>query len=316
MLGNLPKYARDAKALLDFFNTAQRTAPAIAKVAGSAANAADAGKAAENFAKAGGEVVGKGKDWLKNLMSGYWETMAEGPARSVYESLTDIEAGRLNRGLRSETSPKFYTSSGSKSADPPTFKTTGLQKNLRPVDDFLNPAQPGPEGQTFTTPVVEFDYPGAKGKRYAARVSKGTSSSYGADTGVDPVPPEGGKWAQVLYDNPEFTAKAVGTTIGIGTPLAAGAFLHHFAQGGKPRSAYAAPVTPTRGGYDSTYNPSVESARAAAQYRHDLEEQKFRHKMDLMNARQEARTPGSQGGGYSVGSMLDKVYGGRSTSYL
>ena len=133
---------------------------------------------------------------------------------------------------------------------------------------------------------------------------------------------EGAGWRRAFYENPEMTAEAIGATTAAAPLIAGGAFLSAFAQGEKPRSAYAAPVEPTRGSYDETggiaassnsYNPSVESARAAAQYRHDLEEQKQRHKIELMQMRGESQTPGVQGGsgGSSdplLAGMLQQIY--------
>ena len=105
-----------------------------------------------------------------------------------------------------------------------------------------------------------------------------------------------------LYDNPERVADMAGTATAAGTAILGGSALNWWAEGSKPRSSYAAPVEPHRGGY----NPSVESARMAASYRHDLEEQKFAHKMALMDAREQARVPGSQNtsvGAYGSGNV-------------
>ena len=55
-----------------------------------------------------GEVYQKGKDFLGNIMSGYWEKMGERPARHVYKRLTE-------------------------KGDPTT------QKPSRPADPFFNP---------------------------------------------------------------------------------------------------------------------------------------------------------------------------------
>ena len=85
--------------------------------------------------------------------------------------------------------------------------------------------------------------------------------------------------------------------------IAGGAFLSAFAQGEKPRSDYAYPVEPTRGGYDdvggiggssNVYNPSVESARASAQFKHQLQEQKHEHDIQLQLLRNQNHTPGVQ----------------------
>ena len=108
--------------------------------------------------------------------------------------------------------------------------------------------------------------------------------------------------AKAAYENPLRTAELAGTATAAGTAILGGGALNWWAEGDKPRSSYAAPVEPHRGGY----NPSVESARMAASYRHDLEEQKFAHKMALMDAREQARVPGGQNtsmGAYGSGNI-------------
>ena len=124
-------------------------------------------------------------------------------------------------------------------------------------------------------------------------------------------------WRKPFYEHPEMTASAVGATTAAAPLIAGGLFLDAFSKGQKPRSDYAYPVEPTRGSYDETggvsassnaYNPSVESARASAQFKHQLEEQKFAHKMALMNAREQSRTPGVQNtsmGSYGGGGPMD-----------
>jgi len=263
-------------------------------------NIAQAGDTAGQVINAGQEVA----NWLGDVGKGYWENTADATSRAVYDQLTDVEAGADGWGLPSSLSNKFVHGSGRQ------------KENLRPADDLLNPRRRN-EGYDFDTTVMPLNAPGAAKESYAARVSKGTSSPYGDDAERVPVAPKDFEWAQFLYDNPEATAKAVGATVGIGTPLAAGAFLHSFAQGGKPRSAYAAPVTPTRGGY----NPSVESARMAASYRHDLEEQKFAHKRALMDAREQSRVPGGQNtsvgayGGGNVQGLLSQLQSSRPSYF-
>ena len=107
----------------------------------------------------------------------------------------------------------------------------------------------------------------------------------------------GAGWA---FDNPGQAADIAGA-LGAGAITTGGGWLlEKFENAGrKPRSEYAAPVEPYRG----SYNSSVESAEASAFYKHQLEEQKFRHKMELMQAREQSRIPGVQN--TSVGS-----YGG------
>jgi len=260
----------------------------------------------------------KGGDFLKKVMGGYWESMAEKPAEAAYQYLTDLKGGK-----KTWTSPDFFTS------------TLNQKPNLRPVDDLLNPLQKmGRVGRGASkdikkimvkgnplidvpTTVFQENTLGAGSPTFAARVTK--------------TPDKGWGWTKPIYDNPELSAKIAGGTVAAGVPLTAGAFLTAYADSGKPRSDYAYPVEPTRGSYDETggvaassndYNPSVESARAAAQYRHDLEEQKQRHKIELMRMRGESRTPGVQGssapsgGGADVGAQLSSIYGNRNTNYF
>ena len=265
-------------------------------------NIAQAGDAAGQIINAGQGVA----NWIGDIGKGYWENTADATSRAVYDQLTDVEAGKKGTGL-TDLSGKFIHESGRQ------------KENLRPADDVLNPRR-RIGGYDFDTTVMPLDAPGAAKESYAARVSKGTSSPYGDNVGTDPVAPKDFKWAQSFYDNPEATAKAVGAAVGIGTPFAAGAFLHSFAQGGKPRSDYATTVTPSRGGYNS----SVESAETSAFYKHQLEEQKYRHKMDLMNAREQSRIPGVQntsvgrygGGPLDTGSIVGMLQGGSSRKYF
>jgi len=108
--------------------------------------------------------------------------------------------------------------------------------------------------------------------------------------------------AKSAYENPLQAAELAGTATAAGTAILGGGALNWWAEGSKPRSSYAAPVEPYRGGY----NPSVESAQMAAKYKHELEEQKFEHKMALMDAREQARVPGGQStsvGAYGSGDV-------------
>ena len=120
-------------------------------------------------------------------------------------------------------------------------------------------------------------------------------------------------WARPFYENPEITSEVIGATTAAAPLIAGGAFLSAFAQGEKPRSDYAYPVEPTRGGYDdvggiggssNTYNPSVESARASAQFKHQLQEQKHEHDIQLQLLRNQNHTPGVQ---RPMGSSMPNV---------
>ena len=120
-------------------------------------------------------------------------------------------------------------------------------------------------------------------------------------------------WRRGFYENPEITASVVGATTAAAPLIAGGAFLSAFAQGEKPRSDYAYPVEPSRGGYDdvggmgassNAYNPSVESARASAQFKHQLQEQKHEHDIQLQLLRNQNHTPGVQS---PMGSSMPNV---------
>ena len=100
------------------------------------------------------------------------------------------------------------------------------------------------------------------------------------------------------YQNPETSAAVVGALnpiAQIGAATAIGAGIYNYS---KPRSDYALAVQDSaqQGGY----NPNVEAAQASAMYRAALEEQKFQHKMALMDARAQAATPGVQEYGAAV----------------
>ncbi len=251
----------------------------------------------------------KGGDFLKKVMGGYWERMGAAPAKAAYEGLTKSMRGMAPTVGQTKV-PNPIQPNWKKGVLGPRLANVPLQvpsgrypANIADINPFFNPER-----------VVRDT---SKHAEYATRFMGNA--------------PQDHKWAQFFYDHPVATAEAVGATTSAAPLIAAGAFLTSFADGGKPRSDYAAPVEPTRGSYDETggvaassneYNPSVESARAAAQYRHDLEEQKQRHKIELMRMRGESRTPGVQGssapsgGGADVGSYLGSIYGNRNTNYF
>lgn len=259
----------------------------------------------------------KGGDFLKNVMGGYWDKFAEGPRRAVFNELTEkapavnIDAF-LNRNLLKGGLERY--------------KSTGKVRNIHKPGFHVK------EGDVLVPHVA----PGVM--RQGPPKAEGTPNPTGFQPAagrelVDTLKRPGTypDWMEFGVQHPEFTSKLAGTAVASGIPLTAGAFLTAYADSGKPRSDYAYPVEPTRGSYDETggvaassneYNPSVESARAAAQYRHDLEEQKQRHKIELMRMRGESRTPGVQGssapsgGGADLGSYLGSIYGNRNTNYF
>ena len=115
----------------------------------------------------------------------------------------------------------------------------------------------------------------------------------------DKKPSEYADWIPgFAYKNPETSAAVVGALnplAQVGLATAVGAGIYNYS---KPRSEYAAAVQDSaqHGGY----NPNVEAAQASAMYRAQLEEQKFQHKMALMEHRQQAATPGVQEYGKAV----------------
>ena len=259
----------------------------------------------------------KGGDFLKKVMGGYWDKFAEGPRQAVFKELTEkapavnIDAF-LNRNL---------TKGGLE-----RYKSTGK------VPYKYTPGFDVGKGDVLVGHVA----PGAMRKGTPRREGTPNPTGFQPAAGrelVDTLKRPGTypDWMEFGVQHPEFTSKLAGTAVASGIPLTAGAFLTAYADSGRPRSDYAYPVEPTRGSYDETggvaassneYNPSVESARAAAQYRHDLEEQKQRHKIELMRMRGESRTPGVQGssapsgGGADVGAQLSSIYGNRNTNYF
>ena len=112
-----------------------------------------------------------------------------------------------------------------------------------------------------------------------------------------------------IHEHPEMTAEIVGTTAATAPLIAGGALLSSFAQGEKPRSAYAAPVQPDRGGY----NPNVEAAQASNYYQNQILDKKHAHALELKQLREQARTPGMQDisqGQYGSGLMSSNPFGG------
>jgi len=152
--------------------------------------------------------------------------------------------------------------------------------------DFKHPA-PNPD-------VYRFRDERSVGDPY--REGKGWNQRWRKEEGEYP------RWAKAAYENPEVVANIAGSVVPAAAVVGTGTALNWWAQGDKPRSDYAYNVNPVRG----SYNSSVESAEASAFYKHQLEEQKFAHKMELMNAREQSRTPGVQNtsmGSYGGGPM-------------
>ena len=97
-------------------------------------------------------------------------------------------------------------------------------------------------------------------------------------------------WASMAYENPLTTANLVGTAVPTAVSYGGAMAVDWLTNDTKPRSEYSVPVSPTRG----SYNSSVESAQASAYFKHELEEQKFKNKLALMQKREDARVPGDQ----------------------
>lgn len=143
------------------------------------------------------------------------------------------------------------------------------------------------EAGDFKGPAPNPDVPRFRNERSVGdpyQEGKGWNQRWQKEEGEYP------KWAKGLYENPETVAGIAGHLVPTAALVGTGSAINWWAQGEKPRSNYAYPVEPYRGGYNS----SVESAEASAFYKHQLEEQKFAHKMELMQAREQSRTPGVQ----------------------
>ena len=155
------------------------------------------------------------------------------------------------------------------------------------------------EAGGFKSPAPKEDVPRFRSERSVGdpyQEGKGWNQRWLKEEGEYPG------WAKSAYENPEVAANIAGSVVPAATLVGTGTALNWWAQGEKPRSGYAYNVEPHRGGYNS----SVESAEASAFYKHQLEEQKFAHKMELMQAREQSRVPGVQNtsmGSYGGGPM-------------
>ena len=260
----------------------------IGRVAGDWAPLIDAGMTLMGTDASG--ALEKGRDFLGNVAKGYWETMGEDTSRAAYDALTrEKGSGAEERKAESQMDdPKYGWEKGKKAytkTSPVFWKNAEKeipQPDLMREEPFFNPERVRKDKDTGT---------------YVGRFRYDTSKK--PEDGSEPV----AGWARPFYDNPETTARVVGATAAAAPLLAGGAFLSAFAQGEKPRSDYAYPVEPSRGGYDdvggmgassNAYNPSVESARASAQFKHQLQEQKHEHDIQLQLLRNQNHTPGVQ----------------------
>ena len=260
----------------------------------------------------------EGADFLKKVVGGYWDKFAEKPRQAVFSALTDkakavnIEEW-MNRNLRKGGLETYKSTGKVPYEEVPKYDVIkGDYLHRQPKKSEIRTGPPRRENTPNPTGFQEF------AGEHMVGVAK--------EPGTYP------QWMEPAVRNPELASKLAGTAVASGIPLTAGAFLTAYADSSKPRSDYAYPVEPTRGSYDetggvaassNTYNPSVESARVSAQLKHDLEEQKFRHKVALQEMRDESRTPGVQGspspmsgGSFDIGSALGNIYGNRNTNYL
>ena len=173
--------------------------------------------------------------------------------------------------------------------------TTTAKESGRPSEEGFKGYAKNPGGPRFQSERSVGDpYEVTKGRKWQGwdqRYMKSPDeyrpdwweSVMGSDSPAD-------KMLGAIYENPERVANIAGTAAAAGGAILGGGALNWWSEGSKPRSEYVAPVSPTRG----SYNSSVESAQAAAYYKHQLEEQKFNHKMALMDAREQSRVPGTQ----------------------
>ena len=250
------------------------------------------------------KALAKGKEYLGNVMSGYWKRMGEEPARGTYEALTD-----LKRGMTPE-----FAQTTVPNPDQPNWTKKVQGPKLEPGIPKRVPSGRYPEAVADIDPFFNPERVTHDPTRYAEYTTRFMGKA-----------PEDRKWAQVLYDNPEVTASVVGATTAAAPLIAGGLALSAFAEGGKPRSSYSNSVD----GYDlsdtgsrssNEYNPSVESAREAARAKTDLEHLKHAHKKELIELRGEANTPGVQGGSSGVSTDVDRflnnVYGRGTTQFF
>ena len=113
----------------------------------------------------------------------------------------------------------------------------------------------------------------AMGQQYAYTTKEPTSS-----------------WQDPFFNNPELTAKTVGALGPAAALSATGLFLNAL---NTSQSHNSLPVT--RNQQYGGYNANVEAAAAKAFFDQEREKTKYENQVNLLRARQEARTPGYQG---------------------
>tara|TARA_R100000664_G_scaffold15888_3_gene24574 strand:- start:1552 stop:2403 length:852 start_codon:yes stop_codon:yes gene_type:complete len=229
----------------------------------------------------------KGKQYLGDVVGGYWKRMGEEPARAVYDNLTEKKA--------------------------PSATTKGL---LRDADPFFNPLPP-----------IQEKYPTKKGGEGTRWVAQEGGPKYGIHRKDDKYLEDAGWKRPFYENPEVTAGVVGATSAAaplIAGGLALSAFAEGGKpRSSYSNSVDGYDLSDTGSRSSNEYNPSVESAREAARAKTELENLKHAHKKELIELRGEAGTPGVQGGSSGVGSsgistdvdrFLSNVYGNRGTT--
>ena len=228
-------------------------------------------------------ALAKGKQYLGNVVKGYWDNVAEGTRKATYEGLTDkAPATNIDEYLTKNLTKRGLTQYERTGKYNPDLLRVRSDTQAGRFDSLV----PSPDAAGLPNWAAPF----VKHPETTAKIA-GTTVAAG-------IPIVGGL---------ALSAFAEG-----GKPRSS-----------YSNSVDGYDLSDTGSRSSNEYNPSVESAREAARAKTELENLKHAHAKELIELRGEANTPGVQGGSSSVGSsgistdvdrFLSNVYGSRGTT--
>ena len=244
-------------------------------------------------------AVGKGANFLGEVVKGATETMGGGVERGVYDYMTkDPETGQRRTAdyqnideYKDVNWRKGPPRGGARIADNWAEGSSEIPVSSGALVGWEDKPVKG------LAPIGEEGVPlgGPDNVQYYTNQRAGSKQVPGAGLHEGPAQSrfDGPGW---LVDDPARTARWAGRAAIPAAVVGGLGALEYFTQGEKPRSDYAVPVQPSGG-----YNQSVESAMASAGAKYELEEQKHRHNLEMQSLREQSRIPGVQDtaiGGY------------------
>jgi hypothetical protein len=233
-------------------------------------------------------AVGKGGQFLGDVVKGAIDTLQGGVERGVYDYMTkDPETGERTV-VPSQRIDEYKKAN---------FLQPGTERRGMSGDYFKPPGKHVQQSWAFNPSATDdkgrsieaADEPLGDPRHTRFYENQRAVRNLVPDAGLEErgVSRFGGPgW---LVDDPARTAKWAGRAALPAAVVGGLGVLEHFTQGEKPRSDYRVPVQPSGG-----YNPSVESAMASASAKYDLELLRHKHDMELQSMRNEAHTPGVQ----------------------